>query len=116
MDQSEIITPSGFRRVDVVRLMTQCLSTLGYAQAAEVLQKESGVVLLAEPISRFRAAVLAGEWAVAESLLDSLGFVTSESRLAAEFLLLRQKYLELLEAQKPEEALQCLRCQLAPLT
>ena len=29
----DIVMPSGFRRVDLVRLMTQCLSTLGYEQA-----------------------------------------------------------------------------------
>ena len=80
-----------------------------------LLQEESGILLLSEPIARFRAGVLAGDWALAESLIDDLGFASFGSKLAAQFLLLRQKYLELLEAQQPEEALRCLRGQLAPL-
>ena len=71
---SDIVMPSGFRRTDLVRLMTQCLTTLGYSQAAQLLEQESGILLLSEPIERFRAAVLAGDWALAESLIASLGF------------------------------------------
>ena len=112
---SDIVMPSGFRRTDLVRLMTQCLTTLGYSQAAQLLEQESGILLLSEPIERFRAAVLAGDWALAESLIASLGFPTAASRLSAELLVLRQKYLELLEARKAEDALRCLRNQLAPL-
>ena len=44
--ESEVVMPSGFRRVDLVRLMTQCLSTLGYTRAAELLQEESVTVEL----------------------------------------------------------------------
>jgi hypothetical protein len=111
----ELVMPSGFRRVDLVRLITQCLSTLGYAQTAEMLEKESGVRLLSEPIERFRAAVLAGDWALAEGQLDRLGFTSLATKLSAQFLILRQKYMELLEAGRTEEALLCLRGQLAPL-
>ena len=95
--------------------MTQCLTTLGYQQTADTLQQESGILLLSEPVAKFRAAVLAGEWEAAESFVDALGFATRAGRLAADFMLARQKYLELLEAQRSEDALRCLRCQLAPL-
>ena len=115
VNMSDVVMPSGFRRVDLVRLITQCLSTLGYANAAQVLQQDSGVLLLAEPIVRFQGAVLNGEWQEASSLVESLGFPTAASRYTVEFLLLRQKYMELLEAKRPEEALQCLRGELAPL-
>ena len=78
-------------------------------------EKESGVRLLSEPIERFRAAVLAGDWTLAEGQLDQLGFTSLATKLSAQFLVLRQKYMELLEARRPEEALLCLRGQLAPL-
>ena len=112
---SDLVLPSGFRRVDMVRLITQCLTTLGYENAAQALQQESGMLLASEPIAHFRTAVLNGEWATAESLLDTLGFLTTASRLSAEWLVVRQKYLELLEASQNEDALHCLRSQLAPL-
>ena len=73
VNMSDVVMPSGFRRVDLVRLITQCLSTLGYANAAQVLQQDSGVLLLAEPIVRFKGAVLNGEWQEASSLVESLG-------------------------------------------
>jgi hypothetical protein len=53
---------SGFRRGDVVRLITQCLHDMGYARAADVLQQDSGVTCLSEPIFRFREAILRGDW------------------------------------------------------
>ena len=112
---TDVVMPSGFRRDDLVRLMTQCLTTLGYANSAEALQRESGILLLAEPVAQFRAAVLDGKWETAESLLDSLQFSTAASRLSAEWLLVHQKYLELIVASKHEEALRVLRSQLTPL-
>ena len=114
-NHSDLIEPHGFRRADLVRLMTQCLTTLGYSQAASTLQQESGIQLLSEPISRFRDAVVKGEWDVADGLLEQLGFEAASTKLTARFFVQRQKYLEHLEARRPEEALKCLRGQLAPL-
>ena len=57
---SDLVLPSGFRRVDMVRLITQCLTTLGYENAAQALQQESGMLLASEPIAHFRTAVLNG--------------------------------------------------------
>lgn len=53
---------SGFRRADVVRIVTQCLHGMGYARAADVLEQDSGVKCLSEPIFRFREAILCGDW------------------------------------------------------
>ena len=53
---------SGFRRADVARLVAQCLLDMGYSQAANVLEQEAGVKCLSEPVSRFREAVLRGDW------------------------------------------------------
>jgi BarA-like signal transduction histidine kinase len=53
---------SGLQRADVVRLITQCLQDMGYARAADVLEQDSGVKCLSEPISRFRKAILRGDW------------------------------------------------------
>eukprot|EP00325_Prymnesiales_sp_UTEX-LB-985_P018767 CAMPEP_0174757914 /NCGR_PEP_ID=MMETSP1094-20130205/107499_1 /TAXON_ID=156173 /ORGANISM="Chrysochromulina brevifilum, Strain UTEX LB 985" /LENGTH=556 /DNA_ID=CAMNT_0015963833 /DNA_START=42 /DNA_END=1712 /DNA_ORIENTATION=+ len=117
--QSEIL-PSGFRRIDLVRLLTQCLSTLGYDRSVAALEQESGIRLLSEPMARFRSAVLSGDWATIEILIGeatvrAIGFTSEASRLEAQCLVMQQKYLELLEAGRAEDALRCLRCQLAPI-
>ena len=49
---------AGFRRSDCVRLITQCLQGLGYNGAASRLEEDSGILLLAQPVSRFRQGVL----------------------------------------------------------
>jgi hypothetical protein len=65
-------------------------------------------------VAQLRAGVLDGQWDVVEGLVDALGFISASHRLAARITVLRQKYLELLEAGQTELALHCLRDQLAP--
>ena len=114
-DPFELVEPFGFARADLVRLMMQCLSSLGYEHAVKSLQQESGIHLFSEPIARFRDCVLCGDWDAAKSVVDHLGFSTLATKLAVQFMLGRQKYLELLEAQRTDAALACLRDELAPL-
>lgn len=112
---SQEILPSGFRRADLVRLLTQCINTLGYDRAATALQDESGIPLLSTAMAEFQAGVLEGRWDAIVGNIDTLGISSVSCRTAAHALILRQKYLELLEAGRLEEALHCLRSQLAPL-
>jgi len=73
-------------------------------------------MLMSSQMTLFRIGVLEGRWDVVDGLIDSgLGIESSASRLAAHIIVLRQKYLELLERGSAEEALQCLRNQLTPL-
>ena len=65
-------------------------------------------------VAQLRAGVLDGQWDVVEGLVDALGFISASQRLAVRITVLRQKYLELLEAGQTELALHCLRDQLAP--
>ena len=109
------ILPSGFQRAELVRLLTQCAESLGYTQTARTLQEESGIPLLSESIARFRTGVLDGDWDLVEGLVPGLMLRAEESRDAVSFLVLRQKFLEFVEAQRTVEALGCLRRQLAPL-
>ena len=105
---------AGFRRSDCVRLMTQCLQGLGYNGAASRLEEESGILLLAQPVSRFRQGVLEGQWKDMDGLVGEMQ-LHPNCRARVCFLIYRQKYLELLEAGCSAEALCCLREQLAPL-
>ena len=105
---------AGFRRSDCVRLITQCLQGLGYNGAASRLEEDSGILLLAQPVSRFRQGVLEGQWRDMDALVDDMQ-LHPNCRARVCFLIYRQKYLELLEAGCSAEALRCLREQLAPL-
>ncbi|RXG72864.1 WD repeat-containing protein 26 [Armadillidium vulgare] len=88
-----------------------------FSQSAEVLMKESTCGLDHPSAALFRQCVLDGEWSKAESHLNELQGLLEEPSIALEmkFLIIEQKYLELLESGKAMEALTCLRSQLTPL-
>ena len=98
-----------------VRLLTQCAHSLGYEQTARTLEEESGIPLCSQPVASFRSGILGGDWELVEGLVDELTLRTAESRVDVRFLILRQKFLELVEGRRTDEALSCLRHQLAPL-
>ena len=114
LGRSDETLAAGFRRSDVVRLMTQCIQGLGYSGAASRLEEDSGILLLAQPVSQFRQGVLEGQWDLMDGLVDEMQ-LNSDCRAHVCFLIYRQKYLELLEEGSLPEALCCLREQLAPL-
>ncbi|KAI7883591.1 WD40 repeat-like protein [Lichtheimia hyalospora FSU 10163] len=103
---------------ELVRLILQSLNDLGYQNAAKTLEQDSGIALESDTVTRFRAAILAGDWSLAESLLTMLpgnNDPESTNLLQAQFLIRQQKFLELLEAQKTMKALHVLRNELTPL-
>ncbi|BFZ11631.1 hypothetical protein BsWGS_14670 [Bradybaena similaris] len=103
---------------DIVRLIGQHLRGLGFNQTAEQLIAESGCALEHPTAARFRAHVMDGEWEKTEDDIQDLeGLVKGgkEDVIKMKFLLLEQKYLELLEDGLPLKALDCLRHELTPL-
>ncbi|KAI9489752.1 WD40-repeat-containing domain protein [Zychaea mexicana] len=103
------------KKEELVRLILQSLNDLGYRDAAGALQKDSGIALETDTITRFRGGILSGDWRLAESLLATLPGIQTNDLLQAQFLIRQQKFLELLEAQKTMKALHVLRNELTPL-
>eukprot|EP00189_Rhodosorus_marinus_P008815 CAMPEP_0184752084 /NCGR_PEP_ID=MMETSP0315-20130426/43395_1 /TAXON_ID=101924 /ORGANISM="Rhodosorus marinus, Strain UTEX LB 2760" /LENGTH=547 /DNA_ID=CAMNT_0027231401 /DNA_START=680 /DNA_END=2323 /DNA_ORIENTATION=- len=102
-------------RVEVVRLIAQCLEDFGLPQSAESLENESGISALSTSVKVFRECILAGKWDELETVLESLGKFRSEDDYKnARFVLYRQYYLELLEKGEKIEALSSLRNKLEP--
>ncbi|KAL4401824.1 GID complex protein [Malassezia pachydermatis] len=127
-----------FVREEVVRLLLQSLSDLGYHASFDALQKESGVHLESPAMQPLREAVLQGMWDKAERHFVDLTKHTSlhmpasdaalewpcpkeqnvrERALASvRYLLHKQQYLELLEHEQKTEALHVLRTVLSKLS
>mmetsp|Transcript_21858 Transcript_21858/g.85617 ORF Transcript_21858/g.85617 Transcript_21858/m.85617 type:complete len:615 (-) Transcript_21858:2229-4073(-) len=106
---------------EVVRLMLQALEALGLRSSAAELERESGVSLETPEVGRFRAAVLAGEWELVDRLLGAENVLCFPSAECAawrkvDFLVARQRYLELLEAGAAPAALAVLRSRLMPVS
>ncbi|KAI8354941.1 WD40-repeat-containing domain protein [Mortierella sp. GBAus27b] len=111
------MTPSGFSRHELVRLMVQSLQSLGYKKAARELEDESGYQLESPAVTRFRECVLKGNWEELEQLAGKLDLDPAHEVSVGhvKFLIREQKFLELLEARQIKNALIVLRSELTPL-
>ena len=92
----------------------QALEDLGYARTAEHLEAESGLRLREDSATRLQAAILEGDWSASDSLLDTLP-LSAPALLRARLAVRRERYLELLDAQRADAALAYLRSDIAPL-
>jgi len=101
-------------RGEYVRLLQQALHRLGYAEVALKLEQQSGIEMQPSFATSFQAAVRSGDWPAAVALLPQV-MAGPSARAEGEFLILRQKYHELLGAGDQTGALRCLRAELAPL-
>ncbi|KAI6660096.1 hypothetical protein LOD99_14437 [Oopsacas minuta] len=102
---------------NIVRLIGQYLRRMGYHQTVSNLVRESGCRLEHVLAATFRQKVLSGDWPGAEKALVDLSSLLEDQQIVhtMRFLLLEQKYLELLETKQDIEALQCLREEISPL-
>mmetsp|Transcript_1669 Transcript_1669/g.3920 ORF Transcript_1669/g.3920 Transcript_1669/m.3920 type:complete len:592 (-) Transcript_1669:63-1838(-) len=104
---------STFNRDEIVLLMLQTLSAMGFKDSQATLERESGCVLERPEVKVLHDAVLAGNFREAMQTISHLKLDESvESSL--KFVLTEQKYLECLDGGRPLDALQCLRTELCP--
>jgi hypothetical protein len=103
------------RQLEFVRIITQALVSLGYQKAASVLEEESGVPLQSPVVSQFRNEILSGKWDEGVATLRKVGPLEPETLKSASFLILQQKFLELLDAADIVGALKTLRTEISPL-
>ena len=96
---------------NIIRLIGQYLRRMGYHQTVASLVKESGCRLEHVLAATFRQRVLSGDWPGAEKALVDLSSLLEDQQTVhvMRFLLLEQKYLELLEEKQDISALRCLR-------
>lgn len=114
--ETETIGSRGqIRKVEFVRLINQALKSLGYENTAKLLEEESGIDYQPEAVTTFRDGVLEGNWDLCISKLGQMPLDDHENR-EAKFLILQQKYLELLEVGNTVTALQVLRTEMVPLS
>ena len=100
---------------DYVRILMQALEDLGYSGTAAKLEAESGLKLQNEPTAKLQAAVLDGNWILADSLLDGMP-ISNDTRSKWRVEIRRQRFLELLDAQQMDKALEYLRSEIATLS
>ncbi|KAI1310146.1 WD40-repeat-containing domain protein [Xylaria venustula] len=129
---SKLRTPERYYnhdREEVTRILIQALSDMGYHSAAQNVSEASGYELENPTVASFRTAILEGDWAKAEELLDitvpsgeigssnNIGLVLAPGadRNIMRFWIRQQKFLELLERKEHDKALMVLRNELTSL-
>jgi len=102
---------------EIVRLIGQYLRNIGLRNSAAVLMTEAGCQQDHTIAASFRKHVMTGEWSSAVTLLEDLRvhLESPEQIVEMKFLLLEQKYLELLYKGNSIEALKVLQTELTPL-
>ena len=103
------------KRDEFVRVITKALYTLGYERSGAVLEEESGITLHCPSVNLFRKQVLDGNWDNAVVTLNTLGLLDENTVKSAAFLLLEQKFFELLRNDNLMGAIKTLRSEISPL-
>ncbi|ORX79866.1 WD40 repeat-like protein [Basidiobolus meristosporus CBS 931.73] len=105
-----------YQKEEVVRIILQALVDLGYGRSAKLLQEESGFSFESLQVTRFRQAIMEGNWQLVEDLVPFLELNQMSDTKEIQFLVKRQKFLELLISREMLKALKVLRYELNPLS
>ncbi|KAI4324858.1 hypothetical protein MLD38_030308 [Melastoma candidum] len=103
------------RRVEFVRIIAEALYSLGYEKSGARLEQESGISLHSAEVNQLMQQIVDGLWDESVDTLQKIGIPEESVIKFASFLLLEQKFLELLDQGKIMDALKTLRAQITPL-
>lgn len=114
--KEEMVGPKGLiKRVEFVRIITKALYSLGYERSGALLEEESGIRLHSAIVDLFRKQLLDGNWDESVTTLQKIADLDSTVLKSASFLILEQKFIELLENDNLLAALKTLRSEITPL-
>ncbi|KAK4344200.1 hypothetical protein RND71_037294 [Anisodus tanguticus] len=112
----EIVGTKGVvKKVEFVRIIADALYSLGYKKTGAYLEEESGIPLHPSPVNIFMQQILDGKWDESVATLHKIGLVDEKIVKLASFVILEQKFFELLDREKIMHALKTLRTEIAPL-
>lgn len=103
------------KKVEYVRIIANELYSLGYKKTAALLEEESGISMQSPVVNLFIQQILDGDWDGSVATLTKLGQLDETIVKSASFLILEQKFHELLNADRAMDALKTLRNEIVPL-
>ncbi|XP_016444180.1 WD repeat-containing protein 26 homolog isoform X1 [Nicotiana tabacum] len=115
-DDEVVGTKGVVKKVEFVRIITEALYSLGYNKAGAHLEEESGIPLHSSGINLFMQQIRDGKWDESLTTLKKIGLVDEKIVKLASFVILEQKFFELLDKEKVLDALQTLRTEISPLS
>ncbi|KAG8662636.1 WD repeat-containing protein 26 homolog [Manihot esculenta] len=114
-DEDVVGSKGVIKRVEFVRIIAKALDSLGYKKSSAHLEEESGIPLHSSAVNLFMQQILDGNWDESVATLHSIGLKDENIVKSASFLILEQKFFELLEREKIMDALKTLRTEIAHL-
>lgn len=114
-DDETIGSKGVIKKSEFIRIITRALYSLGYDKTGAMLEEESGISLHNSIIKLFLQQVKDGKWDESVKTLHRIGLPDEKAVKSASFLLLEQKFLELLKIEKIVDALGTLRNEMVPL-
>ncbi|XP_021275201.1 WD repeat-containing protein 26-like [Herrania umbratica] len=112
----EVVGSKGvIKKVEFVRIIAKALYSLGYIKSGAHLEEESGIPLHSSVVNVFMRQILEGNWDESVVTLHNIGLTDERTIKSASFLILEQKFFELLDEEKVMDALKTLRTEIAPL-
>lgn len=103
------------KKSEFVKIITRALYSLGYNRSGAILEEESGIPLRSSVANEFMQQVVDGKWDDSLATLQKIDLLDENSAKVATFLILEQKFLELLKIGQYDAALDTLRNGLVPL-
>lgn len=116
-NHSEVLIGSKalFKKHEFVRIIVQCLYSLGYSKSASCLEVESGVLFKSKEFQLLESHVLNGNWDGCIGFLNSMRDIMGEAVESALFLVLRQCLMEYIKHGEVTLALDVLRKRVSAL-
>ncbi|XP_058762024.1 WD repeat-containing protein 26 homolog isoform X1 [Vicia villosa] len=102
-------------REEFVRIITKALYSLGYEKSGENLEEESGIRLNSSVVNLFKQQIHDGDWEESVATLKEIGLEDESIVRDASFLILEQKFFELLNGDKVMDALNTLRTEITQI-
>lgn len=114
-DKGAIGSKGIIKRPEFVKIITKALYSLGYSKSGALLQEESGIRLQSPVVDLFLNQVNEGKWDESVKTLRRID-LSEDILKSASFMILEQKFLELLKTDKLNDALDTLRNKIVPLS
>ncbi|KAL2482195.1 transducin family protein/WD-40 repeat family protein [Forsythia ovata] len=103
------------KKVELVRIIAEALYSLGYEKTGAHLEEESGIPLHSAVVNLFMQQIIDGKWDESVATIHKIGLMDENIVKLASFVILEQKFFELLDGEKVMDALKTLRTEIAPL-
>ncbi|KAL7128711.1 hypothetical protein ABFS83_13G011900 [Erythranthe nasuta] len=100
------------KKVELVRVITEVLYSLGYDTVGKSLERESGIHLHAERVHLLIEQIIAGKWDESLATVRDIGKSVDKISL----LILKFKFSELISKGELERALKTLQKEISPLS